>query len=604
MAKGVTTAQFDFKTPVTQAKLSGVWNVNGVEYSFDELELVADIVAASAPTVNQVRLFNLLSEAGIKNLNEDFIAQYANAINTAQTAPEWIKDVQTIIDEVNEDNADAAAEAAVVNAVVDATNQIQLLPILKANFDRVNSDWIAAYAGQNVAVNTPTGMLALAGPTNYFDPTNTNNEAATKALIQTAIDTVNNARILADDTAADTAAKQAAVTTLIKNYVADDVAPATTKADAITASEINRLGLVVAEATTENSLYNALVAYANATPNATLQASELNANLKSFYLAEMNATNNTKRNTAIAGFTNASNVATYDYKTNIVQAADAAALADVATDLGAAATALDTTDNAANRAAFKAELERLAKYTSHQTAANAKFLMSTIDDALLVDYADQMDTDGIGAASTVANIQGSVSTVNGSANESAYLATIKDANATTVQVRDALTELASANSNITTDAFVNASAQIKLEVAQFIIDNRDNLATGAAYNVASVTDHAAVALAAGDGDYNTNAIQQAMVDHTAKVADFNAIGDLDGATTTATKAALDTYAYAPYEALTNLQKLDVAAEINKLTKSDGATPPTITPLDFSGADAVTTLKAANDIIDAAIAAIK
>ncbi|EGQ26752.1 ATP synthase subunit gamma [Sporosarcina newyorkensis 2681] len=55
------------------------------------------------------------------------------------------------------------------------------------------------------------------------------------------------------------------------------------------------------------------------------------------------------------------------------------------------------------------------------------------------------------------------------------------------------------------------------------------------------------------------------------------------------------------------QKLAVAEEINKLTKSDGKTPPTFTPLDFSDAtasgDAVTTLKAANDYIDAAIAKV-
>ena len=92
-----------------------------------------------------------------------------------------------------------------------------------------------------------------------------------------------------------------------------------------------------------------------------------------------------------------------------------------------------------------------------------------------------------------------------------------------------------------------------------------------------------------------------MTIHAAELAKFNAIGDLDGATPTNTMAKLDTYAYAPYVALSNADKLAVATEINGLTKMVGTTE---TPLDFTGGDAVTTLKEANDIIDAAIAAIK
>lgn len=99
--------------------------------------------------------------------------------------------------------------------------------------------------------------------------------------------------------------------------------------------------------------------------------------------------------------------------------------------------------------------------------------------------------------------------------------------------------------------------------------------------------------------YAANALQKAIADHTAQVAKFNAIGDLSAATISSTKAALDTYAYAPYEALTTTQKLSVAEEINKLTKPVG-NPAVATPLDFSGTDAVKTLKQANDYIDAAI----
>lgn len=440
LAKGATTAQFDFVTAIT-GDLEGVWTVNGKEYSFDELALVADIVAASQPTVNQVKLFNLLTDAGIEDLNADFIGVYATTIAGANPAPVWLTDVQELINEVNEDNADAAAEADVVKAVVDATNQIQLLKALQDNgFERVNADWIADYAGEDITAVTGTNMLDLAGPENYFGTAAT---GVTKQDIQDAIDAANATAITTADTAADTAAKQAAVTALIQKWVEADDADTpnnTPKADAIEDSEINRLGFVVAEATTENSLYNALVAYANATPDATLKASELNANLKSFYLAEMNAGNNTKRNAAVAGFTGASNTATYDYKTNIVQVANLVAKNAAMADIVAKYTAYNTTDNAQNKAAFKASLQKLADVTSHETAANNKFLMSTINDDSLKAYATAFAAaTAINGTDTVANVQAKVAGVNGTADVNKHLATIVDENATTTQVRDALT---------------------------------------------------------------------------------------------------------------------------------------------------------------------
>lgn len=599
LAKGATKAQFDFVTAVKADELTGVWSVEGKEYSFDELKLVQDIVTASTGTVNEVKLFNLLNQAGIQNINENIIAKYAQEISTK--SPVWFKDVQKNIDDVNKAETDDVAEAAAVKSVVDATNQIQLAAALQANFERVNAEWIAKYAEEVVAGQDE--MLKLAGPANYFGVVTT---GVSKADIQTAIDDVNDAAIAADDLIANTAAKQAAVTTLIQNWVkADDPATPnnTPKADAIKASEINRLGFVVAEATTENTLYNALVAYANATPDATLKASELNANLKKYYFDEMKEvgsganTPDTKRADAVAGFTGASNAATYDYKTNIVTVADGKALGKALDDVGLAATAYNGAANATNKAAFTKALQQLADFTSHKTVDTEKFLISTIDDALLAEYATGLAA--IDNGDDVDTVQQAVKTVNDQKGLNTAVQVIANPASTTAQVRDALVELALEDSNATTDAFVEASTQVKLEVAQFIVDNRSKLAQGNALTPSTIT-------ADGNASYAANALGKAIADHAAKVAEFNAIGDLgDVATTTAsTKDALDTYAYAPYKELSAAQKLAVAEEINKLTKSDGATPPVITPLDFSGADAVTTLKAANEIIDAAIAAIQ
>lgn len=581
---GATSAQFDFTTAVAAADLAGAWTVAGVVYDFDELDLVQDIVT-EATADNQVALYNLLIAAGIENVDADKIGTYAADIVTANgtTALVWAEDVQAVIDETNENAAEAAAEAAVVKTVVDATNQIQLLAALEANFERVNADWIADYAAENVTVAGPgtVGMLALTA-TNYFG------EAAGADItgIQAAIDAANTTKIAAADAAASTSAEQAAVTTLIQNWVeADDPATPllTPKADAIEASNIKKAEFVVAEATTENSLYNALVAYANITPDATLKASELNANLKSFYKAAFDTKTKAALISDIQG-------GIADIKGDIVTAADTAALTEAATELGAAATTLTGTDNEANRDAFAAKLQKLADVTSHEAAATDKFLMSTIDETILVDYATKMDSDAIGALSTVADVQASVTAVNDAAAINAALDIVNDEDATLAEVRTALIDIAiEVADGITDVAFINLPAQAQLEVAELVVEARP-----AAPGYANLD---AIILPA-DG---TGALATAMTAHGTELGKFNAIGDLAAATVTSTKTALDTYAYAPYVALTNAQKIAVATEINSLTKDVSGTA---TPLDFGVADAVKTLAEANAIIDAAIAAIK
>ena len=72
---------------------------------------------------------------------------------------------------------------------------------------------------------------------------------------------------------------------------------------------------------------------------------------------------------------------------------------------------------------------------------------------------------------------------------------------------------------------------------------------------------------------------------------------MSDATITATKEALDEFAYPTYTALSATQKLAVAEEINKLTKTVSGSS---VALDFSGEDKVTTIKQANDYVAAAV----
>ncbi len=462
LAKGATFAQFDFVTVVKADDLKGVWTVNGQAYSFTELKLVQDIVV-EATANNQVKLFSLLTEAGIKNLNADYIVDYAIDIKDATTTPVWASDVQKIIDNTNKNKAEAKDEATVVKAVVDATTQIQLKAALEANFKRVNADWIAEYATEDITVVTGTNMLDLVGPTNYFGVIGT---GVNMNDIQAAIDNANASAIATANNAADTSAKQAAVTALIQNWVkADDPETplVTDKADAIKKSQIKEAAFRVAEATTENSLYNALVAYANITPDATLKASELNANLKAYYKNALDT--KTKANLVLEIKGETENI-----KGDFVTAVDAAALEDVVVDLGAAATTLKTTDNSTNRAAFKAELVRLANFTSHKDTATTKFLMSTIDETLLVEYATQMNTDGIGAGKLVSDVQGSVKTVNGASDVIAQLKAINEAK-TAQEVKVVLDELAIAK-------YVNVPSVDKLHIAEQVLELRNTLTAG------------------------------------------------------------------------------------------------------------------------------
>ncbi|MEK4711793.1 S-layer homology domain-containing protein [Sporosarcina sp. FSL K6-5500] len=550
LEKGETEATFTFKTPLT-VDPTGVWVIGAVKYNNDAIKNFSDIVTASK-TKNEVTTLAALKKAGLANIVDANITDYVTAINSAATK-ENLADIQSIIDKANDTTVSAGEAAAAVKAVNDATNQVQLLSALQHKaFARVNASWIVTYKAK-------VDALALT-------------PATTVAKIQEQIDATNSAAILAANEAATTVATQNAVTELIKLYTVADVTPSTTKAAAVKASEIKAVVFGVKEATTAATVYNALVKVSEL-DSVKLPATALNANLKAEYLKAKNAA-------AITGATTVSVL-----KTAVVTAADTAAL-DSAAD---AIVALTETSTAAE---VKAALQKLADVTSHTAD---KFDMTKVNDASLLYYGTALKSLDKVAVGSAALVNAIIADVNGTNNATANLEIVKDASATVAQVRDALTEIASsATSNTVTKAYLNASSQVKLEVAQLVIDNRSKLAT-------PLTAELVIANAV-TATYANGVLKSAMADHTDKIAGFNAIGNLAAVSSTIsnTKSKLDGFAYPSYTGLTDSQKLVVAEEINKLTKIVDGAPKA---LNFSGVDKVTTIKQANDYVAAAVAKV-
>jgi hypothetical protein len=547
LAKGETSASFDFVTPLS-ADPVGVWTVNGVQYDFNAVKQFNDIVAA-ASSLNEVKTLAALKAAGLTDVKDENITAYVQAIKDAADAGELetLADIQALITKVNTDSISAGEEAAAVKAVNEATNQVQLLAALQNKaFARVNADWIVAYKTELDATTDPTAK-------------------DTVAEIQAIVDGVNQDQIDAANAAATSSAEQNAVTALIQQYVKDDEGTATDKADAIKASQIKAAVFKVKEASTQTSVYSALTGLAALDP-ANLPAASLNIYLKADYLAAQAAYKD--------NITGATTVA--DIKANIVdQAANDAFNAALTTVTGL------TKDSAA--ADIKAALQKLANVTSHETDEAKKFDMSTVKDALLVQYATEIENS---SATDLASVKAAIAKVNAASDVEGSLATINNTASTAADVKAALLEIALSNDSVATaEDYINASSQVQLEVAQLVIDNRP---AGGYANLDAILD--------GSG---TGALKDQLDAHAARVQKFNNIGDLANATTSSVKAALDDYKYAGYVSLTNTQKVAVAQEILKLTKDVNGTA---TPLDFSGDDAVKSFKEADDYIKAAIAA--
>jgi len=195
ISEGDTTATFDFVTAVDEDALTGVWEVNGVDYNFDVLAQFEAIVEAA----NEVALLAALLDAGIENVNEDLITAYKTAIDNDDTAAN-LADIQAIVKKVNAANVTAADATAAVKATVDATNQVNLLKALQANFVRVNAEWITGYS--ELVDLTPANVVAELGSSDAVDQFE---------AIQTVIDDANLVEISAAVSAAEMSVDSAKV---------------------------------------------------------------------------------------------------------------------------------------------------------------------------------------------------------------------------------------------------------------------------------------------------------------------------------------------------------------------------------------------------------
>lgn len=371
--------------------------VDQIQDTIYEVLVIQSVAATQASQIELLEALNKGVELGLlTDVNPDLIAAYEVAIDGSETtialiqadidgavtgvvatATAGVVTAEGTINQTNIDNAQASIDAipegtvdandelvkpalqARLDAVqlvldvhdADAVNQIELLAVLEANFERVNSAWIGDYS------------LALTG---------TGTES-TVALIQTDIDTVNEIKADAALTGLATEPTRAEydeAVTLVNTWVKPDVDPVTTKADYLTDLAEVEAVISVNEATTEAELTAALdklEATDDAAPTASpvddFDIDTVNPVIMDEYLADITA--------AAAGAKDI--VAEIQ---GLVVTANTNAEQD-AVDAVAAITAETTTDE------LKTLLTTLDNRSSFVAGA---FDLDTVNDALLEDY--------------------------------------------------------------------------------------------------------------------------------------------------------------------------------------------------------------------------
>ena len=546
VVRGQKEVLFTFEKPVT-GDFNGVWTFGGFAYDFEAIKKFDAIVNAS----NQVAFYNALLNAGITGVSADYIAAYQEAV-VADTKKANLADIQAIINKVNKAKEEATVEGAAAKRVNESKNQVQLLSALQAGFDRVNADWIAAY-----------GKPLFSGENTY-------------AQIQAIVDAENKKEITKLEVAVDTVAKANALVRVIETYYTPDStekdAP-TPKADLIAKVREAAARYAVKEAPSVLSFYNALVSLANFNEKDALKVADLNDELKVEYF-ELKADKDTDY-TSIALI-----------KSTIVEEGAANARERALDKLKAVEA---EGEKATSLTDLKALLADVAKVTKHETDEDLKFDLSTVVDARLADY--RLAISKSKTLDNVVGLQHVIAEVNAKANRTVYLEKVRTSNSVT-EVRDGILALALSSGDTRPElakTFINAPSQIKLEATEYVLKERAKFADKEALEEGITLD----TLFADKG-----VLDKALKNHAAKLDEFNNVGKLSDAKIADTKAKLDTYGYAPYAALSAVQKVAVAEEFNKLTKKVG---DNYVSLDFSGADKVTTLKAANAFIDTAIA---
>lgn len=145
LVKGETVAKFTFVDPLGSDP-KGVWTVEGKTIDLDLQAKLDDVYDAT----NQVKLLEALKALGLENVKDANIAFYQTALGDIKAdvaKADFTKaNAQTVITEGNKAAMTGAETKALVKAVEDASNQVELLNALQNDvFERVNADWIAEY---------------------------------------------------------------------------------------------------------------------------------------------------------------------------------------------------------------------------------------------------------------------------------------------------------------------------------------------------------------------------------------------------------------------------------------------------------------------------
>jgi len=436
LSAGETEAVFVFEKAYASfdAIPVGTWKINGTNYDFGKQVAVKAVKEAT----NQVELLAALQSDYFTGVNEDLIGEYEGTFGDAAT----VADIQAEIDKVNKAQSESVDEAAVVKAVVDAKTQPQLLSALNANFDRVNADWIKAYADTVVGSKT---LLTLDGTTDYTAVDSDDIQAIIDIANQAAIST-GGTSVLAKAVAELSTASITKAENLINAYVKPDTKDpvVTTKADLLDIVAIHKAVIAVNEASTNNILKTRLAALATTVNDAT-----------TFDIKKVNDVLLPEYRDAIADPTTVSKTAgdklTAKTLEDIVVAVNAKELATAVSDVETNFLTYDETDAADQKAALK-ELNRLA-------AVSADVDAKDIDANFIENYIVDIEADLNGGSSTIAGtaaqkaaaiqqiiedanggvVTTAVSTVISSAatNATDLLAALKDANLGLTNVKDA-----------------------------------------------------------------------------------------------------------------------------------------------------------------------
>lgn len=258
IAAGETTAYFEFVTPATEQK--GIWTIAGQKYNFD---LAANLDAFKEADT-QIALNKALADLGIKNVKaenvptylaekDDFLAELEGDLST-DAIQTWVNKVNAdIVSDTDKEEAENVATKAVVDAL-KAKNDIALLSALQNDvFKRVNSDWLMEYkAGFHTGAE---GALV---------------EPADAAAVQAVVNGVNEGKVKDAEAITDTIVDKTELAkekVLLENYATPDAEGKQTQGtkDALEAIEIQNAVADVLASTTPNTLKTRVAALAKLT---------------------------------------------------------------------------------------------------------------------------------------------------------------------------------------------------------------------------------------------------------------------------------------------------------------------------------------------------